>query len=715
MSSKSQAHLRQRHGSDALRLERFDADSSFDDDNQNGPLLSNGSQPMSPKPRAVQNMSEESNFKVSNRHSRSRSSAFMSPGLVQQSFAQLQAERLQTNTGVNAVDEEMTPIEKRKPQFPSSAPANGQSQPIVPTWTNMPCKPQLAILAASRFVDFFQMASLQTYMVHQLKSFDPELPDSAISHQAGVLLGSFTAAQIITSIIWGRLADKPAIGRKLVLNIGLIGTGISMLGVGFSTSYYQAVAWRVLGGAINGTVGAARTMVAETVDKRWHPRAFLLLPAAFNVANVAGPILGGILVNPVDSFPKWFGENSTFGGKTGVAWMRNYPYATANMLSTILLIAEAVLVTRYLDETLRGYRGFEWKDYLSIEKLLGALSSLGATIRGKGVKASGDYRLLKEGLLSGREETSVDLDRSIDAIEMTEKQDMIRSKKPTRLPFRRIWTSNVLWTMLSIAIFDFHMGAFNNLWILFLSTSREYVPTDPGMSSPDAPVPHPQPRAISAFKFASGLAFPPPTIGFAMSILGFIGIALQFLLYPWANGKFGLMRCFRSSLFLFPLAYFLAPYIALLPSSTPSPEPASGFWVWTGIALVLLLQVGARTFALPASIILLNNCCPHPSVLATIHGLGQADSATFRTLGPILAGGWYGKWHERGVVGMAWWIVAAVSALGCGASFYVRNGSGHEIFLEGEEEEVQGSASGGGMRQVSGVSRRDSVAGTPGR
>lgn len=228
-----------------------------------------------------------------------------------------------------------------------------------------------------------------------------------------------------------------------------------------------------------------------------------------------------------------------------------------------------------------------------------------------------------------------------------------------------------------------------------------------------APPPHLRPRAVtSPFKFASGLAFPPPTIGFAMSILGFIGIALQFLLYPYANARYGLMRCFRSSLFLFPLAYFLAPYVALLPSSSPSPEPASGFWVWTGIGLVLLLQVSARTFALPASIILLNNSSPHPTVLATIHGLGQADSATFRTLGPILAGGWYGTWLERGVVGMAWWIVAAVSAIGCFASFYVRNGSGHEILLEGEEEEVGTSSA----VPAQGAVRRDSVAGAgPGR
>lgn len=52
----------------------------------------------------------------------------------------------------------------------------------------------------------------------------------------------------------------------------------------------------------------------------------------------------------------------------------------------------------------------------------------------------------------------------------------------------------------------------------------------------------------------------------------------------------------------------------------------------------------------------------------------------------MLSGMWYGTWLERGVVGMAWWIVAAVSAMGCFASFYVRNGNGHEILLPGEED-----------------------------
>ena len=557
--------------------------------------------------------------------------------------------------------------------------------PPPPTWSNMPNKGQLAILACSRFVDFFQMAALQTYMVHQLKSFDHELPDSIISHQAGILQGAFTAAQIITSILWGRAADQPSVGRKMVLNIGLVGTGLGCIGVGFSTTFGQAVFWRVLSGAINGTVGSARTMVAECTPKPWHPRAFLLLPAAFNVANVLGPILSGLLVDPFINMAHMFGPGSTFGGQEGVLWMKNYPYAVANLLSTALLFGEALIVHYGLEETLKGKRPMDVSGFDPIQAVREIYIHV-MNVKDQGYRALREIQ--RESLLTNQERGSLEMDHLSTG---GEKDPPV---KVQRLPFNRIWTSNVLWTLLSIAIFDFHMGAFANLWILFLATPRAFVPD--AQSLPEGAPPPSQPQPRSAFKFAQGLAFPPPTIGFAMAIIGFIGVALQFLLYPWANSRFGLMRCFRGSLFLFPAAYYLAPYIALLPSSSPSPAPASGWTVWIGISFVLFLQVAARTFALPATIILLNNSSPHPSVLATIHGIGQACSATFRTIGPMLAGYWYGTWFERGVVGMAWWMVATIAASGCIASFWVRNGSGHEIFLPGEEQEEKEGQTGGG-------------------
>ena len=61
-------------------------------------------------------------------------------------------------------------------------------------------------------------------MFYQLKWFDPTLPDSVISSQAGVLTASFTAAQFLTAMLWGRVADSSRFGRKTVLMIGLGGT-----------------------------------------------------------------------------------------------------------------------------------------------------------------------------------------------------------------------------------------------------------------------------------------------------------------------------------------------------------------------------------------------------------------------------------------------------------------------------------------------------------
>jgi MFS family permease len=59
-------------------------------------------------------------------------------------------------------------------------------------------------------------------MFYQLKFFDPNLSDAAISAQAGFLIGAKTAAQVCTGIIWGRVADSENGGRKAVLLIGLL-------------------------------------------------------------------------------------------------------------------------------------------------------------------------------------------------------------------------------------------------------------------------------------------------------------------------------------------------------------------------------------------------------------------------------------------------------------------------------------------------------------
>ncbi|PGH07120.1 hypothetical protein GX51_01907 [Blastomyces parvus] len=441
------------------------------------------------------------------------------------------------------------------------------------TWKSLPRKKQLVVLGLCRVFDFLQVTSLQAYMFFQLKSFDSSLSDSTISTQAGFLQGAFTAAQFATAVPWGRVADARWGGRKFVLLVGLIGTGVSCLGVAFSTSFNQAMFWRSFGGVINGMVGVIRTMIAENIrEKRYQSRAFLILPIGFNIASLFGPVMGGFLADPVTSYPRLFGENSTFGGDAGVKWLKKYPFALPMILNAVLMTICAVLVALFLEETLDICRHGPtlWSRLVGIiTRTLGFFSYHASHRYSRPAfqDSEGSQQLLENPTEGSHE------------YELEERASKARQPSPV-LPFHRIWTSNVLCTLLAQAFFDFQMGAFNNLWLLFLSTPR-YDPTDP--SSPPQKFP---------FVFTGGLGMPPQSVGFATSIVGIIGMVLQFSIYPSINARLG--------------------------------------------------TVLSRTFTLPASIILLNNCSPHPSVLGTVHGIGQSVSSAFRTIGPVFAGSWYG-------------------------------------------------------------------------
>jgi len=145
-------------------------------------------------------------------------------------------------------------------------PSREKDKPV--SWKDLPNKGQLAILTMARLSEPLTQTSLQAYMFYQLKSFDTSLSDSTISSQAGLLQGSFTAAQFVTAILWGRAADADWGGRKKVLLIGLFGTCLSCVGFGFSRSFIQAAIFRTLGGALNGNVGVMRTMIAEIIQEK---------------------------------------------------------------------------------------------------------------------------------------------------------------------------------------------------------------------------------------------------------------------------------------------------------------------------------------------------------------------------------------------------------------------------------------------------------------
>lgn len=70
----------------------------------------------------------------------------------------------------------------------------------------------------------------------------------------------------------------------------------------------------------------------------------------FNIGVIIGPILGGILADPVKSYPWLLGPGSFVGGKNGVWWMQQWPYALPNILSAIFILFSFFAILFCLEE-----------------------------------------------------------------------------------------------------------------------------------------------------------------------------------------------------------------------------------------------------------------------------------------------------------------------------------------------------------------------------
>ena len=378
-------------------------------------------------------------------------------------------------------------------------------------------------------------------------------------------------------------------------------------------------------------------------------------------------LTGGILADPLSSYPSVFGPGSFVGGKEGVYWMQRWPYALPNIMSAFFLLFSALAVIFFLEETNElckdrpdaGLRiGRMIRRYLFRQNV--ATASGYSAIPHDEFGASNSLELQPT-------PTSAHPDQSATS-------DKTHKGARKKLPFRRIWTRNLILTLLAHGLMAMHVGGFNSLWFIYLSTPRF-----------DRSHPHPpdyKPHGL--IHFTGGLALPPARIGVALAILGVIGISLQLFLYPTLSHRLGTAKSYRIFLALFPIAYTVAKLLSLVPSWSKPPAGVSGPFVWMAIVGVLLVQVLARTFALPCTTILVNNVSPHPSVLGTVHGIGQSVSSLTRTIGPIMFSWTFGKGLDMGIVGLGWWLMAAVATVGFVAGQWVREGDGHEILLEGE-------------------------------
>jgi DHA1 family tetracycline resistance protein-like MFS transporter len=109
----------------------------------------------------------------------------------------------------------------------------------------------------------------------------------------GLLFASYSIMQLIFSPILGRLSDR--YGRRPILLLSLIGTGIGFLILGFATTLWMLFAGRIIDGISGGNISTAQAYIADITTPENRAKGMGLIGAAFGLGFVFGPAIGGVL------------------------------------------------------------------------------------------------------------------------------------------------------------------------------------------------------------------------------------------------------------------------------------------------------------------------------------------------------------------------------------------------------------------------------------
>src|SRR6267378_2947238 len=133
---------------------------------------------------------------------------------------------------------------------------------------------------------------------------------NATPRTVGLLFASYSLMQLIFAPILGRLSDR--YGRRPVLLISIIGTGIGFLMLGFATSLWMLFAGRILDGITGGNISTAQAYIADITTKEDRAKGMGLIGAAFGLGFIFGPAIGGILTRWGIHVPFFFAAGLCF-------------------------------------------------------------------------------------------------------------------------------------------------------------------------------------------------------------------------------------------------------------------------------------------------------------------------------------------------------------------------------------------------------------------
>src|SRR3954464_10738143 len=156
------------------------------------------------------------------------------------------------------------------------------------------------------------------------------------------LVTAYVLASTVATPLWGKLGDRH--GRRPLLTVALCLFLIASAACGLAQTLGQLIAARAVQGlAAGGLMALAMASVGDLVDPRERPRWQGRIAAAFSIAAIAGPLIGGLLVEHASW--RWvFYVNLPIGLLALVGIRRRLPAGTVDTNRRPLDVMGAVLL-----------------------------------------------------------------------------------------------------------------------------------------------------------------------------------------------------------------------------------------------------------------------------------------------------------------------------------------------------------------------------------
>lgn len=473
---------------------------------------------------------------------------------------------------------------------------------------------QLLFLSLVRVAEPIALTSILPYAWKLVSNFDV-CSESNAPFFAGLLISAFSLAEACSGMYWGGVSDR--VGRKPIVILGCLGTLSSLLLVGFASNFWMALAGRIIGGALNGNIGVIQTMVGEIVkDPKHEPRAYSVMPFVWSIGTIIGPSIGGYFAEPAENFPAFFSRTGLFA---------KYPYLLPNIICSALLLVSILMAYFLLQETHpdkqpRGY--FEAYDAAVAQTPL--LPTQGATADAATNIAAESYGTFNTVDIHHEEEWRV-----------KSNGDWIDSPANGK-PFNM----NVIIFVVALGTFTYHSMTYDHLLPIFLQDKR----ADGDMNASE----------LSSAGLSGGLGIPIQNVGVILSINGVIQLAIQAIVFPLLADFLGVWRLLLLVTVAHPIAYFIVPFLQLLPADMLYPS----------LFACLTVRNLTSIIAFPLLLIMIKEAAPEKSHLGKINGLAASTGAACRTVASPIAGLLYGLSIDIHFTPLAWWASALVAVFG---------------------------------------------------